>query len=309
MSLATPEVLDTVDGESSAGPGLSDDKNDDQTLAIALSTALSVLAVVLIAGSVFVCWRYKKGARLFTERGITPIDDEEIESWKRKDDPDTLEKTILAADKHTSTTSVKKPASVVVYQRHPSGEQHSLRSFAHSHSDSGAMMSTDVPPPTPVLARAPNARPGLTDETIQGDEAFLPSPRRQTYRLSKHPPSSGGTSRRGHGRSRSARSSFSVGGGSVRSQQWYGYGYSHHQGASGHDVTDTELSPRSSQDQFVRPSHHSSQFSSPPLSSGLPTQHHHDRVHSSLSLDDQALVGGLSPRPPVRECDIGRAIG
>ncbi|KAL2756211.1 hypothetical protein ACRALDRAFT_2042406 [Sodiomyces alcalophilus JCM 7366] len=306
-----------MNGNANADAGqTSPDKDNDQGLAIALSTTLSVLVVVFIVGSAFVCWRYKKkGARLFTERGITPIDDEEIESWKRKDDPDTLEKSIVAIDRHASTTSVKRPANVVVYQPHPSAEQHSPRSFVLNNNDAGKA-SMDVPP-TPVLARAPNARPGLTDETVQGDEAFLPSPRRQTYRLSKYPPSLGGTSRRGHGRSRSVRSSFSVGGGSVRSQQWYGHGYSHHQSAS-RDTADTEFSPRSSQDQFVRPSqsHHSLQASSPPVSSGLSTRYHHDRVYSSssaaldrMSLDDQGLVGGLSPRPQVRECDIGRAIG
>ncbi|ROT36954.1 hypothetical protein SODALDRAFT_325510 [Sodiomyces alkalinus F11] len=327
-TLAAPEDLDTMTVNVDAGQA-SPEKDDDQTLAIALSTTFSVLAIVLIAGSVFVCWRYKKGSRLFTQRGITPINDEEIESWKRKDDPDTLEKSIVAIEDLTPRTSVKRPANVVVYQApRPSGEQHSPRSFVLSSADTtGGKKSIDVPP-TPVLARAPNARPGLTDETVQGDEAFIPSPRRQTSRLSKYPPpSSAGVaaSRRGPGpgpgpgRSRSVRSSFSVGGASVRSQQWYGYGYAHSQGAASRDFTDAELSPRSSQDQFVRPAHHSFQPSSPPFpsssSSGLPAQHRRDRVHSSssalgrLSLDDQALVGGLSPRPRVRECEIGRAIG
>ncbi|KAM0322880.1 hypothetical protein ACHAQA_009221 [Verticillium albo-atrum] len=290
------------------GSGGNTQKQDepDQTLAIALSTVLSLLAVALIGGSILVCYRYRQGRLPFINRGITPIDDEEIESWKyRKEEEAILEKTPTSLTKHASTASLKKPPSVVIYQNHnqyqprPSGESQSPYSFTFN----GASKKSIEIPQTPVLARAPNARPGLTDEAIQGDDAFIPSPKRQTSRLSKYPPNSSATSPRGaHGRTQSSRSSFSVGGGSVR-DQWYGYGHGFY--------ADTELSPRSSNEQLSSYTPHA--FHTP--SASYSEQRNHHRVYSSssvpprLSLDDDVLMNGLSPRPPVRQCEIGRAIG
>ncbi|KAM0279492.1 hypothetical protein ACHAQH_004553 [Verticillium albo-atrum] len=278
----------------------------DRTLAIALSTVLSVLAVALIGGTILVCYRYRQGRLPFINRGITPIDDEEIESWKyRKEAEGTTEKTPTSLTKHASTASLKKPPSVVIYQNHnqyqprPSGESQSPYSFTFN---SGGKKSIEVPQ-TPVLARAPNSRPGLTDEAVQGDDAFIPCPKRQTSRLSKYPPNSSATSPRGtHGRTQSSRSSFSVGSSSVR-DQWYGYGHGFY--------ADTELSPRSSNEQLSNFTQHA--FHTP--SASFSEQRTHHRVYSTssipprLSLDNDVQLDGLSPRPPVRQCEIGRAIG
>lgn len=272
----------------------------DQTLAIALSTALSVLAVAIIAGSVFICCRYRKGRLPFMQRGVTPIDDEEIESWKRKDQLETTfeDKPPTMHKKHASTTSLRKPPSVVVYQNPhnewPPVETTSPRSVISTCN--GSKKSIEIPP-TPVLARAPNARPGLTDECVQGDDAFLPSPKRRPSRLSKYPPNASNSTTRGHGRTLSARSSFSFGG-SVR-EQWYGQGY----------ATDTELSPRASHDNLNLTSTRVG------TSSELDRTRGHHRVYSSSSIPprlslDEAYYGQLSsPQPAVPSYEIGRAIG
>ncbi|EGY18446.1 hypothetical protein VD0002_g3311 [Verticillium dahliae] len=277
-----------------------------RTLAIALSTVLSVLAVVLIGGTILACYRYRQGRLPLINRGITPIDDEEIESWKyRKEDEDTIEKVPTSLTKHASTASLKKPPSVVIYQNHnqyqprASGESQSPHSFTFTN---GGKKSIEIPQ-TPVLARAPNSRPGLTDEAVQGAEAFIPSPKRQTSRLSKYPPSSSATSPRGHhGRTQSSRSSFSFGGSSVR-DQWYGYGHSFY--------SDGEFSPRSSNEQLGGFTQHGFHGSSASFSE----QRNHHRVFStssvppSICLDDEVPLGGLSPRPVVPQSAIGRAIG
>ncbi|KAH7369046.1 hypothetical protein B0T11DRAFT_69888 [Plectosphaerella cucumerina] len=289
-------VSDPVGGGRSEDAGRSN--RGDQTLAIALSTALSVLAVVIIAGSVFICCRYRQGRLPFMKRGVTPIDDEEIESWKRKDQMETTfndDKPPTMHKKHASTTSLRKPPSVVVYhnQHHewPAMENISPRSAVSNCN--GSKKSVEIPQ-TPVLARAPNARPGLTDECVQGDDAFLPSPKRKPSRLSKYPPNASATATRGHGRTLSTRSSFSFGG-SIR-DQWFGQGY----------ATDTELSPRSSHDNLA--------FQRTTTSSEVDRTHGHHRVYSSsdipprLSLDE-VYFGGLSPRPIVPSSEIGRAIG
>ncbi|EEY18327.1 conserved hypothetical protein [Verticillium alfalfae VaMs.102] len=268
--------------------------NLTERLAIALSTVLSVLAVVLIGGTILVCYRYRQGRLPFVNRGITPIDDEEIESWKyRKEDEDAFEKGPASLTKHASTASLKKPPTSSI-GREP------VATLIHIHQR--GKKSIEIPQ-TPVFARAPNSRPGLTDEAVQGDEAFIPSPKRQTSRLSKYPPSSSATSPRGyHGRTQSSRSSFSFGGSSVR-DQWYGYGHSFY--------SDGEFSPRSSNEQLGGFTQHGFHGSSASFSE----QRNHHRVFSTSSvppstcLDDEVPLGGLSPRPAVPQSAIGRAIG
>ncbi|PHH69112.1 hypothetical protein CDD80_7008 [Ophiocordyceps camponoti-rufipedis] len=70
----------------------------------------------------------------------------------------------------------------------------------------------DIPPTTPVLARAPNARPGLTDQAVQGEDAFVSQARRQPSRLAKPPPASRPSR---HGRSKSSRAT-------IHHEVWYG---------------------------------------------------------------------------------------
>jgi hypothetical protein len=136
---------------------------------------------------------------------------------------------------------------------------------------------------------APNARVGLTDESVPGDEPYLPGPKRQASRLSKMP-------RRGshqHMRTRSSRSSL---------RSFGDYPFHSYYGGS-----DLELSPRASHEQHPPPPF----YGSSPQSE----RYGHSRVYSTSSIPprtsfgDDVVAGGLSPRPLLRDHDIGRAIG
>ena len=197
-----------MDSEEGASPASS-----NRTLVITLSTVLSVVAFFLIIATAFACFRGKRSRRLpFIIRGITPIDDEEIESWKRRggDEKLTSSPPTRHSSGESSPRSLRKAPSVIVYHTpaYPSGPEDSAgsvyhnqsrpRSHTYSHSPSyphsqplahtlssgSAKQSLDLPPAA-VLARAPNSRPGLTDDTVEGDDAFVPTHRRQTSRLSK----------------------------------------------------------------------------------------------------------------------------
>ncbi|KAK4673444.1 hypothetical protein QC763_112020 [Podospora pseudopauciseta] len=298
---AVPTTADAVTNETS--PGSEDGVAGNKNLVIILSTVLSAVAVILIAGGLYLCWRYRQRRRLFFSRGITPIDDDEIATWKVPRDEkngypagDTDVEGDAAFNKETggpshgrkvSTTSIKKPPSVIVYNsvqgyRQSIDEPTPRRSFTQ-HPVYGKMSLDKGLPQTPIQARAPNARAGLTDESVPGDDPFIPSPKRQTSRLSKIPPSSA-SHRRHHGRTRSSRSS-------TRSFGDYRYG-----------ASDVELSPRHSHDQFRSRHHHYNL--------------NHSRVYSSssipprLSLGEEAHYNGGSPgRPLFKEDEIGRAIG
>ncbi|KAK0669435.1 hypothetical protein QBC41DRAFT_223929 [Cercophora samala] len=301
--IPTSAVPTTTDAVPNGGPshGGEDGVAGNKTLVITLSTVLSAVAVILIAGGLFLCWRYRQRRRLFFSRGITPIDDDEIATWKVPRDEkngypagDTDIEGDAAFNKETggpshgrqvSTTSIKKPPSVIVYNnvqgyRQSTDEPTPRRSFTQ-HPVYGKMSLDKTLPQTPIQARAPNARAGLTDESVPGDDPFISSPKRQTSRLYKMPPNS---ARRHHGRTRSSRSS-------TRSFGEYRYGGS-----------EVELSPRHSHDQFHSRHHHYSR--------------NHSRVYSSssipprLSLGDETQYNRGSPgRPLFKEDEIGRAIG
>ncbi|SPN96918.1 uncharacterized protein DNG_00437 [Cephalotrichum gorgonifer] len=281
--------------------------SDDRTLVITLSTVLSVVAALLIVATVFACFRVKKGRMPFARRGISPIDDEEIESWKRNTNEKYTSGPASTRDLTSKSYpgSLKKSPSVIVYHNpssptsrpeDSSGSAHShnhSQSFSHRHTISNGSLrqSLDFLPQAPVLARAPNSRPGLTDETIEGDEAFVPNHRRHTSRLSKK-----------HSRSRSSSS-----------YQWPGYPSSE---------------PRQSGDYPPRTS-----YSYDRKGDWTPTHPHngtqevgasrgpsHTRIYSDSSMPprisfDEELLGGLSPRPLLRgtartpDSQIGRAIG
>lgn len=253
----------------------------NKTLTIVLSTTLP--SVFLISVAAYICYRMqKRKTRRIFKRGITPIEDEEIESWKvdRNEEkppiPEPAPESRPSTQNHQpkdSVGSIQKPPSVIVYQNQgiPRSSEDNAPRCLHHHKGSSVDM-----PQTPVLARAPNARPGLTDDTVRGDDAFIPQLKRQPSRLNKSQPASPR-----HNRTRSARSSMSR-------EQWHG------QNQDGH-----QISPRRSAESFPRTPTHGSK---------------HKRVYSSsnpprMSLDDELSPGGLSPRPHIRQSEIGRAIG
>lgn len=257
-----------------------------KSLTIILST---VIPVVFVIGLIVGLWQYcrKRNNRLFN-RGITPIADEEIESWKNDrndeekepipetpDRPNGYHKSHRHHQHNSSVSSCQKPPSVIVYQNNyqsrVSGEQ-SPRSAGHINH------SIDLPQ-TPVLARAPNARPGLTDDTVQGDDAFIPIPqlKRQPSRLSKNQTSQ-------HQRHKSAYGAIGATGSRDR---WYGQpSQDYHTRQSADNIPRRGSAPRS-----------------------------HERIYSAtanpprMSLDEAVPPGGLSPRPLLHKSEIGRAIG
>ncbi|KAH6619811.1 hypothetical protein B0J18DRAFT_254700 [Chaetomium sp. MPI-SDFR-AT-0129] len=359
-----PTDTTTTTGSSpTTGISESSDNGDsgigsNRTFIIALSTVLSVVGLVLIAGTIFLFWR--KRQRGFLSRGVSPIDDDEIERWKSPRDEKTryhAGDTDLEGDaifhketcvpsshsKQPSSGSVKKPPSVIVYNNlnninrgyETQGTRHSTdadsrRSFVQNHpaftSPSAApsrktsfdninLSNTKGLPQLPIQARAPNARAGLTDESVPGDEPFLYSPKRTPSRLSKLPSNSALNTRRGHhARARSSRSS-------ARSFGDYYYpGASTGGAGSSRAGSDLELAaagsavvlPRHSHDQIRRSSRNSGN-----AGGGGPRRSSHSRVYSSssipprLSMGDEVMFGGLSPARPrfPGEGEIGRAIG
>jgi hypothetical protein len=269
------------DLESRNTDNMAGSSSSHETVTIVLATAIPSVFLIILAGIIYYQVRRRKAR--FRSRGITPIDDEEIESWKidRTHSVDGEEKlpgspkSAITEPKrslhshHASTSVGSVKSSVIVYQNRASEEQPPWSPAHGKHS-------VDIPP-TPVLARAPNSRPGLTDETVRGDQAYINVKRTPSSRLTKN-----GSPR--HTRTRSTRSSF---GSSAKREQWY-------------SQASEQNSPRPSADIYSKsaPSSRRATISTP--------AHHLPRQDSR---DDEVPLTGLSPRPVVLRSDIGRAIG
>ncbi|KAL7944784.1 hypothetical protein V8C42DRAFT_325877 [Trichoderma barbatum] len=261
-----------------------------ETVTIILATVIPSVFLILLAGAIYHRLRRRKAR--FRNRGITPIDDEEIESWKigRSHSVDGEEKppasptsatSVISEPKrvhhsHHASTSIGsvKSSSVIVYQNRISEDQAST-----PWSPVRGKQSIDIPP-TPVLARAPNSRPGLTDDTVRGDQAYVNIKRTPSARLSKN------NSPR-HARTKSTRSTRSSFGSSAKREQWY-------------SQTPEQNSPRPSADIYSK-----SAPSSRRATISTPANH----VSRQISRDDDVPLTGLSPRPVILRSDIGRAIG
>ncbi|KAI1459294.1 hypothetical protein F4805DRAFT_473256 [Annulohypoxylon moriforme] len=273
MSSAAPtssSVSSTSDGSSTS------------TLTIALSTILSVTGVVLIAVAAYLCTgdRRKRLPMFRIKRGITPIGDDEIATWKSNRSAEKVTDRYTTRPSHSqnpsTATSTRRAPSVIQY--HNGGRQSYEVASPRSFIGDGGKYSFDLPQaPGAVLARAPNARSGLTDEAVPGDDPFLPSPKRHPSRLHKLPPNSPSL----HGRTKGSRSS------SLRS----------YAEAAWRDGMEQSSSPRVSSDAHARS---------------------HNRIYSNssipppprLSFGDNDQLTGLSP-PPSRRNDstIGLAVG
>ncbi|EFX01832.1 hypothetical protein CMQ_8298 [Grosmannia clavigera kw1407] len=192
--------------------------------------------------------------------------------------------------------------------------------------------------PAAVHARAPNSRPGLTDETIPGDPSFLPSPRplrKQTSRLVKQPPMavSGASSISGshsfwHVRTRSGRSSSVASGRSLGSEVGLQQQSQHYE-EEYEEVPPLPLAPIPSQVSQPHRNRSTSNLAQTNADGNINSSkghgylhHQHPRFYQAsvppqLLLDDDdnsdnqgATLGGLSPRPRVPDQSrIGRAIG
>ncbi|EGS17985.1 uncharacterized protein CTHT_0059980 [Thermochaetoides thermophila DSM 1495] len=326
---------------SSADLSTPDDgsSSNKKILIITLSTVLPVVALVLLCSLLYYFRSRRRhhqslnGRNPFFRRGVSPIDDEEIATWKAprnekhafhgatsgadtdlEADSAFAKETGVASSsppnsshtKNPSTGSTKKPPSVIIYSR-PSLDHPSPYSALDKLSFEKNL------PDTPILAKAPNARIGLTDESVPGDDPYIPPPKRQPSRLSKAPPPSYQPRRNGgHARARSSRSS-------TRSFASGGIGNDFYNsnnitspatapgsetdlaspmfGIGGQSQSQPQTPRQSCEGHVVRPSRSFSRTRYP--------QRRHSRVYSSssvpprVSLGDDGVVGGLSP-PPAR---------
>ncbi|KAI0406782.1 hypothetical protein F4802DRAFT_595789 [Xylaria palmicola] len=268
-------------------------KRDDgtashDTLVIVLSTVFGIIGIVLIVLMAVWCLRSRRRHRLFN-RGLTPIGDDEIATWKVSRAEEKEEEQRQEQQRYASHGPKESTGSARIQYQRGAAARPSIdttgaatpRSFIHGS------FSMDLPraPEAAAFARAPNARTGLTDEAVPGDAPYIVDTplKRQPSRLQKLPPGtpkslSRANSRSTIGRTRAARSQS-------HPDNWQGQGGS------------TDSSPRASRDASSSRGGHSRIYSSssipPRLSSG----------------DDKEMLAGLSP-PPARRYDvIGRALG
>jgi hypothetical protein len=169
--------------------------NQRRTLIIVLSTVLGSIGIILIVAGIFLCCRYRKGRAPFRQRGATPIDDDEIESWRGT----VLEQKQQSPKLEAGSTVTPRGVSIdsIALKHSPQWTWPGSPNAMHSLNSPGSL-----PEPPSLVARMPNSRVGLTDEAIPGDDAFIPPIKRQSSRLSKAPP--------GHARTKSRRSSIST---------------------------------------------------------------------------------------------------
>lgn len=199
MTIRTREDAAATDGNGSSS----------RTLIITLSTVLSVLFIAAVVFAAYLCSRRyrRRSGRLF-RRGITPIGDDEIATWRlnRPEEKDADKYTTRSNHTPNASTSTRGAPSVIRYQNSGRASEEVASPGAYSIKKSA---SFDLPqmPESAVLAVAPNARSGLTDQALPGDEPFLPSPRRNPSRLQKYPPSSPRTAGHQYHRTRGSRSS------------------------------------------------------------------------------------------------------
>ncbi|KAF3067170.1 hypothetical protein GL218_08772 [Daldinia childiae] len=191
---------------TSSSVSSNDNGSGSSTLTIVLSTVLSVAGVVLIAVAAYLCTGDRRRRLPMFNRGITPIGDDEIATWKSNRSAEKVNRYTtrpVHSQNGSTSTSTRRAPSLIQYQNgaRPSLEVISPRSFI------GDKNSFDLQQiPGAVLARAPNARSGLTDEAVPGDDPFLPAPRRYPSRLHKLPPNSPVMNSRKESRSNSLRS-------------------------------------------------------------------------------------------------------
>ncbi|KAI1762983.1 hypothetical protein GGR53DRAFT_499591 [Hypoxylon sp. FL1150] len=270
----------TMSNPTAAPSSASSSDGGNSTLTIALSTVLSVIGVVLIAAAAYLCTGARRKRIPGFTRGITPIGDDEIATWKSNRSAEKVTDRYTTRPSHSqnpsTATSTRRAPSVIQYQH---GGRPSLDVASSPRSFIDGKYSFDLPQvPGAVLARAPNARSGLTDDMVPGDDPFLPSPKRHPSRLHKLPPSSPSM----HGRTKGSRSS------SLRS-----FAEAAWRQGEGPETS----SPSGSSDARSRS---------------------HNRIYSNstipppprLSFGDSEQLTGLSP-PPSRRQDntIGLAVG
>ncbi|KZF26280.1 hypothetical protein L228DRAFT_235375 [Xylona heveae TC161] len=141
----------------SSGGGSSDGKRN---LTIILSVILGMLGIAIISTILWIALRCMKKKPL-VRRSITPVDDAEIEAWRKG----------FAGEG-------SRPAKVM----------HSSTNSSSTASTSNGLPPawTEKLPQPPPVALAPNARVGLTDADQPGAAPFVLPPRRQSSWFLQH---------------------------------------------------------------------------------------------------------------------------
>ncbi|KAI1825490.1 hypothetical protein F4861DRAFT_191989 [Xylaria intraflava] len=182
------------------------DLSGHDKLVIILTIIFGIVGISLIVFGALQCRRIQRRRGLFN-RGLTPIGDDEIATWKvsRAD-----QKTGGYPERPGHSSKDSTSSAKIQYQKggsRPSVDvAMSPRSFISGSNNHG--FSIDLPrvPEAAAFARAPNARAGLTDETIPGADPFVAPLKRQPSRLQKSVPSTPKTLSRGNSRTRGSRS-------------------------------------------------------------------------------------------------------
>jgi FtsZ-interacting cell division protein ZipA len=246
-------------------------ESSHDTLVIVLSTVFGIIGIVLIALLGLWCLRSRRKHILFN-RGLTPIGDDEIATWKVSRAEEKEVERYRARPSHASKDSTN--SARIQYQK---GSRPSTDAVISPRSFINNSYSLDLPrvPEPAAFARAPNARTGLTDETVPGDDPFVPPLRRQPSRLQKLPPNTPKTLSRANSRTRASRSN------------------SHPESVQ----SSADSSPTGSRDATHPRSTHARIYSS----SSVPPQIFPSGYDETYT--------GLSPPPSRRQDIIGQAIG
>lgn len=161
-------------------------EEDNSTLVIVLSVVFGFFALLMVVSATIFIIRWRRNSK-YHRRGITPVNDEEIERWRGRKEIHT-EASSLTQKSH------RRQASSIVVMSHPPGWAWSAEPSPFGSKTSG---ETALSPP-PMVARAPNSRTGLTDGAIPGADPFIAPVRRPSTKLAKH------------GRNQSRKSSLSA---------------------------------------------------------------------------------------------------
>ncbi|EPE31552.1 hypothetical protein GLAREA_12308 [Glarea lozoyensis ATCC 20868] len=295
---STATTIPSVEAVSNASPAESPQAPTSgnggdvshRNLIIVLSTVLGSLTLILISLGTCLVVRYRKSKSPFSHRGASPIDDEEIASWRSPSyehkqpilpaypEPVQYASTIGVAHHHGWSWDSESPRQQQTSPKH-----------AHKVSNSP---STIIPESPTSMARAPNSRTGLTDETKPGAEPYVATIKHQSSRLSKAP---------SHMRSKSRRSSISA------KSVWSNHGHST-------SNINLDFKPKERQGSYQL------WYDPEDDSVGRELRNFDRSNHTNspgTSVFDDTSAGGLSPRPASRprfwesqaeDKEIGRAI-
>jgi len=190
---STSSPIPSTSMATSISPDSGSNSNSHRNLVIILSAVLGFVGILLITGAILLITRYLRNQSPFAHRGASPINDEEIASWRGTSSEQKQ------AVPYSTQPSVTHDANTVGLAQTPGWIWPTSTSAVQPATPNPASIVPDTPS---FLAKAPNARAGLTDETVPGAVPFIPPIKRQSSRLSKAP--------RGHARSKSRRSSLSA---------------------------------------------------------------------------------------------------